>query len=69
MSRLTGGPEDAEGRQADGNVLLDPTPHLDREAPDTVPPTVPSPDTESMTDGHNKPQRAPLFLYLSLLFA
>ena len=65
------GPEDAEGGQADENVLLDPTPHLDGEAPDTVAPTVPSrPDTDGMTDGHNKPgQRAPLFLYLSLLFA
>jgi hypothetical protein len=43
------------GGQADDNLLLDPTPRLDGEAPNTVAPAVPSPDTDGMTDGgHNK---------------
>ena len=69
LEDLMDGPGDAEGGQADENVLLDPAPHLDGEAPDTLAPNVPSPDTDGMTDGHNKPQRATLFLHLSLLFA
>ena len=69
MSGLTSGPGDADGGQADENVPLDPTPHLDGEAPDTVAPTVPSPDTDGMTDRHNKPQRATLFLFASITVA
>jgi hypothetical protein len=69
LEDLMVGPEDAEGGQADENVLLDPTPALDGEPPDTVAPTVPSPDTDGMTDRHNKPQRATLFLFAAITAA